>query len=44
MYLLLCRYLFEGCYFGAIIGSAKIAKNACKNTSYIIQYCICDVL
>ena len=23
---LLYRYLFEGCYFGAIMGSAKIAK------------------
>ena len=26
LYLLLNRYIFEGCYFGAIMGSAKIAK------------------
>ena len=30
-YLLLYGYLFEGCYFGAIMGSAKIKI---KNTSY----------
>ena len=27
--LLLYRYLFEGCYFGAITGSVKIAKIKC---------------
>ena len=26
IYLLLYTYLIEGCYFGAIMGSAKIAK------------------
>ena len=26
IYLILFRYLFEGCYFGAIMGSAKIAR------------------
>ena len=39
IYLLLhvCRYSFEGCYFGAIIhGNAKIAKTKCitKYTSH----------
>ena len=39
IYLLLYSYLFEGCYFGAIMRSAKIAKfNACeKNTSYTVS-------
>ena len=38
MFIILYRYLFEGCYFGAIMGSAKIAKNKCllKNTSYTV--------
>ena len=28
-HILLNYYLFEGCYFGAIMGSAKIAKIKC---------------
>ena len=30
IYLSLYRYLFEGCYFGAIMGSAKIEKIKCQ--------------
>ena len=29
LYSLLYRYLFEGCYFGAIMGSTEIAKIKC---------------
>ena len=33
---LLYRYLFEGYYFGAIMGSAKIAKMPVECTSYTV--------
>ena len=29
LYSLLYRYLFEGCYFGAIMGSTEIAEIKC---------------